>query len=467
MQTAYYTERPTRPRKASDASEDCCAICGPLGDVKPTVETAAGRAINPTYDYLRKWDLALEPFTDPLPVGATLEFTMFNEAEENTLGDFVVSQLHAAPSPVPARFAVQIRSQQNDRVLSNGMVLDRFVFTNTQLCRNLPCCFLIEAGNFVQFRVQNLEGVPILPQVIARGRRILPYQSPEMRGQLLSYWNRQKTTPYWLVPDRVQGAAGVALVAGSGVTVPASGRAICFATVPEGDFEWKELRALVDGTDADNILINIVDGVGRSHMSRPLPLGSLSAAINTTVAGFQGGQFRAAAAGRCQQYGQFLKRNTRVRIELQNTDAVNPVTVFLAFEGCAHYYNECPPGRGLERELSLEPSVGPLLVTAPRCPPPQASRAFDPMRVPPRGIPQAGYVPPPPPPTYSQYDLRYAQQQAAPRNPEPILGYGYGAALGPGGLTSHAPGAGFFDGLGELTPGQQFDDGSEVAGGSW
>jgi hypothetical protein len=437
VETAYFTEKATRPRKASDASEDCCSVCGPLGNIRPVVDTPNGRAINPTYDYLRKWDLALEPFADTLAVGATLEFTMFNEAEENTLGDFVVSQLHAAPSPVPARFAVTIRSQQNDRVMMNAPVLDRFVFTNTQLCRNLPCCFLIEAGNFVQFRIQNLEAVPILPRVMARGRRILPYQSPEMREQLLGYWNRQKSTPYWLVPDRVQAATGVALVAGSGVTVPVGGTATCFCTVPEGDIDWRELRALVDGVDADSILFQSFDGVGRSHQSRPMPLGSLCAAINTTVAGFQGGEFKAASAGRCQQYGQFLKRNSRIRVTLTNNGAA-PATVFFAFEGCAQYYNECPPGRSLDRELSLEPTVGPMLVTAPRCPP---AVTFDPMSVQPRGLPQAGYVPPPPPPSRVQ-------------QPPPVLGYGYGAALGPGFL-------------GELKPGQQFDDGSEVAGGSW
>jgi hypothetical protein len=225
---------------------------------------------------------------------------------------------------------------------------------------------------------------------------------------VLSYWSEQRSVPYWLTIDRVF-EPGTPLE-GGGVSIAAGGRAIVNMTVPgAGDFEAKELLALVDGVSASDILIDIKEGVGRSIMSQPLPLGDFVAQPNTAVAGLQGGEYRAASGGNCRQFSQSFKRNTRLRIELENTGGA-PADIFLAWKGCAHYYDECPPGRGLEHIRSLEPSVGPQLIQAPRCPPVHTFQPQSPQAMPPRTVPPTGFVMP--------------QGPVAPQGGDPLLNQG-------------------------------------------
>jgi hypothetical protein len=373
-------------------SYDCCAMCGPLMDIKPVVNVPGyGKMINPLFDVVKRFTIACDPFPLTLGAGDAGETSLTVQAEENHYGDFLINEIMISSDPVGALFAVEIKSRQNDRVFMNAPVLDRFVGSNSQICNSIPCCFFIQATNFAQITVRNLSGAPADFRLAARGRRLLPYQYPHLREQILAYWNEQRTIPYWLTIDRTF-APGVPLD-GGGVTVPAGARTIVNMTVPGGgDFEAKSLLTHVVGGTPTDILIDIKEGVGRSLMNIPLPMGDFVAQPNATVAGLQGGDYRAASGGNCKQYTQFFKRNTRLRIELENTSGA-PIDVYLAWKGCAHFYGECPPGRDLERLRSLEPTIGPQLIQAPRCPP---IHTFQQQQGPPpqRAIPAAGFTMP-------------------------------------------------------------------------
>jgi hypothetical protein len=398
----------------------CCAICDPF-DIPVTIETPEGRSMNPLADAVRIYDLALEPFPLVLTADQTTDASLVNQAEENHLGDMVVSHMYSS-SDTGGRFSVFMTSQQTARLFMNAPVLDRLVFPTRQLANKLPCCYLIQATNFVQMRIRNLEAAPQNVSITAFGRRLLPYQYPELRPQFLSYWNSVKTTPFWLTIDRIQ--EGATAAPGSGVVIAPGATATVFMTVPgAGDFQIKDRRCVVDGVNPNAILIFATEGIGRAMSSRPLPLGDFVAQPNTAVAGLQGGEFRAASGSHSDFYWQLLKRNSRIRITLENTGGA-PATVFLAFVGCMQYYEECAPGRSLERALSLEPTVGPMLIDAPRCPP---IHTFDPMQfAPPRTISPTGFTMPTPPPAAQAPVQPYTPVQEPER---PILGYGYGAAL--------------------------------------
>jgi hypothetical protein len=353
-----------------DTNYDCCEICGPLDSIKPTIRTAQGIVLNPDFDAIKQFTATSEEVT--VGAGEQAELSIIVQAEENHMGDLVVSELMVSASNPDARLAMQITSRQNDKLFSNVQVLDRFVATNAQLCSNLPCCFLVQATQFLQIRVTNLEAIPVNYRIAARGRRLLAYGNPRLRQQLLAYYNQQRHTPYWLGIDRVQGT-GVTDAPGGGIVIPAGGNGIAWMTVPGGGDFLAEGRplAVVDGvTDPDNIFVEIKEGAsGRSLMQEPLPLATFVAKLNADVTGLVDNEFRAASLRGCK-LRQFFKRNQRIRIEIENRDG-NPATVFLCFPGCMLYYDECGPyGRGMNKIRSLEPVIGPVLAPAPHCPPP-------------------------------------------------------------------------------------------------
>jgi hypothetical protein len=379
---------------ATQSSSGCCTICGPLADIQPTIRTPQGEFLNPLFDMVKQFTLTSESVT--LGVGEKREISLVLQPEENHMGDLVVSELIVNNTPNAARFAVQIKSRQNDKIFSNVLIQDRFMASDAQLCAQLPCCFFIQSTQFLQITVENLEGIPATFQIGARGTRFLPYANPALRQQLLGYYNQQRKTPYWLGFDRVQGG-GATLVAGGGISIPAGAQASGFMTVPGGGDFLAEGRplAIVDGGAADDILCQIKEGAsGRALSNEAQPLGSFVAKVNSAVAGLQGGELRAASLRGCP-IKQFFKRNSRLRVELENTSG-GPITVYMAYPGCMLYYGECgPTGRGMDRIRSLEPTIGPSLMAAPPCPPgvtfdPNASQGQQAAQYAAQGVPPTG-----------------------------------------------------------------------------
>lgn len=346
-----------------------CSYCESM-NIEPLAYNEHGAYINPVFDSVKVFRLGAEPFGVVVGPGDSADISLVAQAEENHYGDLLINELLASTLPSTGRFSVTIKSQQNDRIFMNTPIIDRLVFGNSQFGGCLPCCFPIQATNFVQLTVTNLDVVDLTINVVARAMRLLPYQFPQLRDHFLQHWNSLRVTPYWLGIDRVFQAAGIDPIAGGGVTIPSTGTATVLMTVPGGgDFLAKELLTVVDGVggavDSSDIIADIKEGVGRSIMDRPLPLGSFLAQPLSAVAGLQGGELKPASGNWCRQYNQFFKRNTRVRITLENTAAF-PARVYLAFKGCVYYYDECAPGRGLNRSLSLEPTIGPMFQQQPR-----------------------------------------------------------------------------------------------------
>lgn len=380
---APYTSEQLRNFKKIGFKDNCCSLCAPLADISPLIQTPEGTRINPLFDVVKQYHLAGDPYSTTLAAGATSEVAFSVPAEENSYGDFLVSELMASTSviaPTYVKSAVFLTSKQNDRQFMNVPILSTFIFGTSQLSKTLPCCFLIQATNFVQMRVTSLEAsTSQTVRFVAKGTRILPYQYPELRDQLLAYWNQYKSTPYWLGIDTVTTGTGIAIATGGGVTIPAGSTATAILTVPGGgDFGLGRWLCDVDGglsyIDPSSIDILISEGVGRQMMNQAVSLGDFVAQPNKYTSGgsqnggFQGGVFRGADGGHGEGAKQFFKRNSRIRVQLTNNGS-GAVTVYLAAKGCMHYYDECAPNKGLNQSLSLEPTVGPMLVESPRCPP--------------------------------------------------------------------------------------------------
>lgn len=416
-----------------------CTLCGPFLNIEPLIDLPEGRYINPLFDVVKTFELGLEPNPLLLVPGQTFDAQLTAQAEENHYGDFLGADLLADLTTGAGQIvdgtaanstellAIQMFSQQNDLAFMNSPVIDRFVFSNGQLRNNLAACFLIQATNFIQVRVQNISPLQELQlRMFASGRRLLPYQYPGLRDQFLAYWNAQRSIPYWLTFDTVLSATdGGGGIPGSGLRINPGETVSAVMTVPGmGDFQAIYRMALINGVggdaDARNVELRVSEGVGRAVMSRFVPL-SLYAQPLTNVAGFQDGEFRPASGNHAKYFSQFFKRQTRVRFEVRNNNNV-PIDFYFAYHGVQHYYDECAPGRGLQG-YSLEPTVGPQLVQSPRCPP---VHAFEP--VPGQGLqpinpnpvpllPPTGFTPPVAMPNTGQ-------RISAPALPPPANGNG-------------------------------------------
>jgi hypothetical protein len=331
------------------------------------MHTQHGTFLNPVFDAFKKFTLLADPFSLVLGVGESRDVAMVQQAEENHQGDGVYNELFAETTPTTGRFAVQIKSRQNDKTLMSVPILMSFVFGNSQFGAQLSCCIPLQATNFIQITVTNVDTVPITVKLGMRGARFLFYQCPEMREEMLALWNSVKITNYWLGIDRiVSGGVGVVAALGGGVVIPAATTATVAMTVPGGgDFLADQLLHEVIGADARDIIIRVTEGVGRALSSEDTPLGTFAGQGTAVVAGVQDGEIRPSAGNHVSQYKQWFKRNTRMRISVENTTG-GPVTVFLCYKGCMYYYPECPPGRGLRNIRSLEPTIGPSLIQAPR-----------------------------------------------------------------------------------------------------
>lgn len=384
----------SRVNKKLGLKGGCCAMCAPFSDIEAVIHTDQGSYMNPLMDAVKVHHILATP--GPVTLGSleSTELTLVNQAEENGLGDFLCTELMIASTNLTYPALIQVKNQANDRIFSNAPVLSNLCMSNAQLRKKLPCCFMMQATNFAQIKIQNVAGGSSSFYVVARGLKFLPYAQPDLREQLLAYWNSYRSTPFFLTIDKITESGSNVTSYRGGVKIQAGYTATVYMTVPGGgDFELKEPRCRVAngaGTvDASDILVEVKEGVGRSLMDAPIPLGDFVA--QPTIDSSQGllaGEYPAAAGGHDSPPRQLFKRNSRIKITLTNTAAAE-ANVWLAFSGCMHYYEECPPASGLHRALTLEPMVGPMLVEAPRCPPIQS---FAPVQ------PQQGWAPPPPMP---------------------------------------------------------------------
>jgi len=418
------------PAKSFISTQD--SPCGGFMAIPTLIPGSDGRLyINPDFDYVKEYHVAASPFpgssgygvTPILGPGEQKDFIITVPAEENHLGDQLISELRAQFIPVgapgtPVRSVfTEILSYQNDRLFQNAPIESSLLYTDGSLGCCLPCCMLLQANNSMSLRVSNNEAFSVECRIISFGKRFLPYHYPELRERYLAFWNQIPITPYYLGLD--QGPLTLA----PGATVTA------LMTVPGGgDFESMWPRASVvttAGTDPEtDIMISVAEGIGRTWETQPLPLG-LETTITRIVPGFpNNGLWRASQQCPCPRPTMLFKRNTRMRVIFTNNGA-DPATISYAHAGCMHYVSECPPGNSLDRIRSLEPTIGPMLIGSDRCPP------FKQM-VP---VPGRGFQPVPQP--TAQYPQGVMQQEPSriqqPFGTKPFFGPGYGAAL-PGGF---------------------------------
>lgn len=372
---------------ATSAGQSFCSAhgdpCGGFMAIPPLVRTEYGSyAINPDFDYVKRFFLNAAPYgggEGTLGPGESRDFAFTVPAEENHLGDLLVSELRASfrtavPQAVTGIFT-EFLSLQSDRLFMNAPVANTLLWGDGFLNCCMPCCTLIQATNTVIMRVTNTEAVPVECFFTAVGKRFLPYHYPELRSRYLSYWNQIPCTPFYLTLDNQQ------VQVGPGDTVSE------FMTVPGGgDFEamWPRLEVITGaGTDPDNdIRITLTEGVGRAMENVPT-LAVNHATRTRAVAGFpNGGTYAASQACPCPQPTQLFKRNSRMRVTITNNGA-DAATIRYTWAGCMHYAGECPPGRSLDRIRSLEPTIGPNLVGSDRCPPWQQAEP----------VPGQGFVP--------------------------------------------------------------------------
>jgi len=425
-------------REVPTASHSGCLACGEFMKIPPTVRGDNGLwYANPDYDMQKKFllqatgpsDYSGGGTTTTLAAGQTADFMLTNPAEENGLGDLLINEFRAtflrAGATAVTGIAVEIESLQNDRLFTNAPVYNTLMWGDGFLNCCLPCCMLLQATNSIVLRVTNNEAVSVNCLFEAVGKKLLPYQDPGLQGRMLAYFNSIPTTPYWLTLDEEE------------VTVPDGESVTAYMTVPGGgNFEVKQIRAQCipagAGTDEDTVTVQVIDGVGRSWSNLPIPLSAIATVTRAVIGMPNGGTYAAAQACSCEQYTQWFKGNTRVKVIFTN-NGTDDAVVRWTMVGCMHYVGSCPPGDSLNRIRSLEPTIGPVLIDSDS----MCDTAFQ-TAVP---VPGRGMVP------VSQLNSSgplpsWPTAPVAPA-PKPILGPGYGAALAAG-----------VQGMGVVTPQQ-------------
>lgn len=387
-------------------SGQTCAYCHGFAKIPPLIRSRNGKMyMNPDFEQVGMFTVRAEPFDFSLPAGQAEDFAMTVPAEEADLGDLLINELHGA---IASRdVAIEMLSTQTTRTFQNAPIWNTLLLGNAQLNCCLPCCTLVQATASLSFRVTNNDSVPVNIRITGRGKRFLS-RNEELRARMLMYWNSIPSFPFFLTFDNQE------------VLVPAGQTVTGLMTVPgTGDFEVKGARCevLPAVIDPDVILVSLTEQVGRELQSDPLPLGSFVATPTLVVAGFPGGLYRAASACSCPPISQLLKRNTKLRVTMTNTGGAD-ATVRLVFPGCFHEVSECPPGRSMDRIRSLEPTIGPLLVSQrDYCPPAEPAQA-----VAPAYQEQPAYQPPAP--VQAQPQPVYQAPAAPARRTMFVPGYG-------------------------------------------
>lgn len=342
-----------------------CAYCHGFSKIPSLIRGSDGQQhLNPDVSQIKDFVVRAEPFGFVLPAGESQVFSITAPAEDDSLGDFLVQELHGLFDPRDARsITVEFLSNQTDKVFQNAPIFNTLILGNSHLSCCLPCCTLIQATNTLSIRVTNNEAVPVTIMITARGTRFLP-RTDAIRARMLEYWNSIPSYPYFLTMDEQE------------LVLPAGAEETVFMTVPgTGDFEvvYPRCEVIPDGagTDYNDIILTSFEGIGRQLQSDEIPLGAFYATPTIEVTGFPGNLYRAASACSCPIGGQLFKRNTKVRHTLRN-DGADQARIRITYAGCFHNVDECPPGRSINRLRSLEPTIGPLLIPQRDFCPPQS-----------------------------------------------------------------------------------------------
>jgi hypothetical protein len=327
--------------------------CRSFLDIPPLVHWEDGSTcINPDYNAVTKFHLSAkvrDPATGNLGTVATLgpneqaEFLLCVEQEENGMGHFLINELKMMTNPNGAgSLKVDIKSQQSDRTFTNASVFNWTVFGNAQLNCCLPCPLMLFPNQCIVFTVKNFEPVDTQVQIVARGKRFMPYHDMGLRDEMAECWLRNPSMPMWLGLDTLQ------------VEVPAGGTARGQITVPGGGFfELKYIRGKVQpvgSPTADDILVNVTEGrVGRRLMDQPIPLSLYMTEDHRGISGMPGDLYRSASACHCPGPPMVFRGDTRIIHDFQNLDTANDAFVEITYVGCYHYVSRCPPYADLER----------------------------------------------------------------------------------------------------------------------
>lgn len=328
--------------------------CRSFLDIPPLVHWDDGSTcINPDFEMVSKFHLsalARDPnFPDrglvpsiPLGPGDQADFLLKVEQEENGMGHFLINELLMLTDPAGAgSLKVDIKSQQSDRTYTNASVFNWTVFGNAQLNCCLPCPIMLFPNQTVIFTVKNFEAVDVRVQIVARGKRFMPYHDMPLRDEMARCWMRSPSMPMWLGLDELQ------------TVVPGNGNAQGQITIPGGGFfELKAIRGKVQpvgSPGAEDLLVNVTEGrIGKRLMNEPIPLSLYMTEDKRGVSGMPGDLFRSASACHCPGPPMIFRGNTRVIHDFTNLSA-NLAAVELTFVGCYHFVSRCPPHEDLSR----------------------------------------------------------------------------------------------------------------------
>lgn len=323
-------------------------------DVPPLVHWADGTTcLNPDYNALSIFSiqgLAPDPtFPDrsnipnpTIPVGGQTTFRITVDREENGLGHLLLRELfmQAAGGNGVADLTVTIRNPQADLSYTNGPVPALNVFGTAFLGSCMPCPSLIYPNQSLLVTVFNTGAAPVQVEILARGRRFMPYHDLRLAQEMEHYWSWTRSIPYFLGFDQE-------------VTVPAGGTAQGQMSLPgAGYFEMAHRMVQVvpagGGTTPYDLEVLVTDGrIGTRFMDGPVNLAAHWAAPTLAVAGFPGGLFRAVQAEHCPPTEQLIRGNTRLIHDFTNNGADDAI-VRLTYSGCFHFVDACPPKKDLD-----------------------------------------------------------------------------------------------------------------------
>jgi hypothetical protein len=347
-------EAPVHPYGMGDAR---CFL-----DVPPLVHFPDGTTcINPDYQAVYKFSrsgrgrdpglpeqsLVRDPFIAP---GATVDFQITVEREEDGMGHFLINELFMLTDPdTPAAMQgllVNIKTLQGDMTLTNAPAPAVNVFGTAFLSCCLPCNVMLYPNQTLVVSVTNNGTVGVRVQVESRGKRFMPYHNMPLVQEMERCWSQIQTSPYWVSFDetlRIDAAVGATPGLARGqMSLPGGGY-----------FELKKAMVLVvpDGVGAVtayDMEIEVTDGrIGKRFMDGPVNLGAHWAAETRPIAGFPGGLFRAVQACHCPPPTQMIKGNTRLIHDLTN-HATTAAFVHITYAGCYHFADACPPAGDLD-----------------------------------------------------------------------------------------------------------------------
>ena len=334
--------------------------CRTFADMPPLVHWEDGSTcINPDFEHnwrFHRSALAKDP-SGPLPeglvpvvtipAGATVDWQLKVDREENGMGHFLINELFMLTDPTNANnIEILIKDQQSDRTYMSFGVFRPLLFSTTFLSACLTCPIMLFPNQALIIRTTNREVFPVTMRVEARGKRFMPYHDWKLVQEMENCWSHMVSNPFWLTLDDTQ------------ITIPAGGRVRSQMSVPGGWFFYNQPRVMVTVGGAlvvgDDIFVEVTDGrIGKRLMDGPISLGSHYATPTLTVPGFPGNTFSAASAVHCPPQSMFFRPSTRLIHDFFN-DGPAEAIVRLTYEGCLTFADKCPPHLDVERERRID-----------------------------------------------------------------------------------------------------------------